>query len=46
MDYLETFAQVEKMNTIRILLSLAINFDRELMSIPPGFGRGDGNKVY
>ena len=30
MDYQETFAQVAKMNTIRILLSLAINFDWEL----------------
>ena len=26
-DYQETFAQMEKMNTIRILLSLAVNFD-------------------
>ena len=29
-DYQETFALVEKMNTVRILLSLAVSFDREL----------------
>nr|XP_027083707.1 uncharacterized protein LOC113706007 [Coffea arabica] len=29
-DYRETFAPVAKMNTVRILLSLAINFDWEL----------------
>ena len=29
-DYQETFAQVAKMNTLRILLSLDVNFDREL----------------
>ena len=30
MDYQETFAPVAKMNTVRILLSLAINFNWEL----------------
>ena len=30
MDSQETFAPVAKMNTIRILLSLAVNFDWEL----------------
>ena len=29
-DYEETFALVAKMNTVRILLSLAVNFDWEL----------------
>ena len=29
-DYQETFAPIAKMNTVRILLSLAINFDSEL----------------
>ena len=29
-DYQETFVLVAKMNTIRILLSLAVNFDWEL----------------
>ena len=29
-DYQETFAPVAKMNTVRILLSLAANFDWEL----------------
>ena len=29
-DYQETFATVAKMNIVRILLSLAINFDWEL----------------
>ena len=29
-DYQETFALVAKMNTLRILLSLDVNFDREL----------------
>ena len=29
-DYQETFAPMEKMNTVRILLSLAVNFDWEL----------------
>ena len=30
MDYQETFAPVAKMNAVRILLSLAVNFDWEL----------------
>ena len=30
MDYQETFAPVAKMSTVRILLSLAVNFDWEL----------------
>ena len=29
-NYQETFAPVAKMNTVRILLSLAVNFDLEL----------------
>ena len=57
MDYEDTFALVAKMNTVRILLSLAVNFDWELqqydgelekenyMSILLGFSGSDGNKV-
>ena len=29
-DYQETFAPMAKMNTVRVLLSLAVNFDWEL----------------
>ncbi|CAL2226844.1 unnamed protein product [Prunus armeniaca] len=42
-DYHDTFAPVTKMNTIRVLLSLALNLDWTLMqvevymSLPPGY---------
>ena len=42
-DYLETFAPVAKMNTVRILLSLAANFDWSLhqLDIKNAFLNGD-----
>ena len=43
-DYQKTFALVEKMNIIRILLSLAINFFWELQQYDVKNG-GGGNKV-
>ncbi|RVW98769.1 Retrovirus-related Pol polyprotein from transposon RE1 [Vitis vinifera] len=54
-DYQETFAPVAKMNTIRILLSLAAHYNWQLlqydldeeiyMNIPLGFEENTGNKV-
>ena len=42
-DYLETFAPVAKLNTIRILISLAVNFDWPLRQydIKNAFLHGD-----
>ena len=48
-DYQETFAQVAKMNTIRVLLSLAANFDWPLQQfdVKNVFLHGDlEKKIY
>ena len=41
MDYLETFAPVVKMNTIRILLSLVANYNWEQFDVDNVFLHGD-----
>lgn len=49
-DYIETFAPITKLNTIRVLLSIALNLDGTLdeeifMILSPGFCEHDKKNV-